>query len=301
MTDNNKRARIIAACGNDCAACPRHLPKSEEELRRTARLWADIGYRDGVVSSAEIACTGCKAANWCRYGIVECAAARRVPTCGSCPDYPCEKTRACLTGTERFAPACREACDAGEWDALQRAFFEKKRNLDAIHSRTVETERLILRPLSVTDAEDAFEWQSDPEVNRYMIYPRYTDVEKTRAWIAGLADGDNEFGFKLKQTGKVIGAGGIRYHPENGAWELGYNLNRGYWGRGYATEASRALIRWAYETEGARDFTAAHATANAASGNVIRKCGFTFDRFGQYSRIDGSETFEASFYKMHME
>ena len=52
--------------------------------------------------------------------------------------------------------------------------------------RIIDTERLILRPLSVADAADAFEWQSDPEGNRYMIYPLYTDIEKTREWIAGL-------------------------------------------------------------------------------------------------------------------
>ena len=155
--------------------------------------------------------------------------------------------------------------------------------------------------LTVADAGDAFEWQSDPEVNRYMIYPLYTDVEKTRAWIAGLAVGDNEFGFELKETGKVIGAGGIKRQSDGDVWELGYNLNRAYWGRGYATEASKALIKWAYETQGARDFTAAHATLNTASGNVIRKCGFRFDRFGEYSRIDDSETFPATFYKMHLE
>ena len=166
--------------------------------------------------------------------------------------------------------------------------------------RIIDTERLILRPLSVADAADAFEWQSDPEVNRYMIYPLYTDIEKTREWIVSLGPDVNEFGFELKSTGKVIGAGGIKYHPDSDAWELGYNLNRNYWGRGYATEASKALIRWAYEYEGARDFIACHATANAASGNVIRKCGFQFVQYGQYSRYDGSETFEASFYRMKM-
>ena len=168
-------------------------------------------------------------------------------------------------------------------------------------NRIIETERLILRPLTVSDAADAFEWHGDPEVNRYMVYPLYTDVEQSRAWIAGLAPDENEFGFELKSTGKVIGAGGIKYIAGENAWELGYNLNRAYWGMGYATEASKALIRWAYDTEGARDFIACHATVNAASGNVIRKCGFEFVRYGHYSRYDGSETFDASFYKMHLE
>ena len=170
-----------------------------------------------------------------------------------------------------------------------------------MNARVIETERLILRPLTVGDAEDAFEWQSDPEVNRYMVYSLYTDIEKTREWIAGLGADENEFGFELKETGKVIGAGGIKYIEKEAAWEMGYNLNRAYWGRGFATEASKALIQWAYENEDARDFIACHATANAASGNVIRKCGFKFVRFGQYSRYDGSETFDASFYRLRLD
>ena len=164
-------------------------------------------------------------------------------------------------------------------------------------NRIIATERLILRPLTVDDAADAFQWQSDPEVNRYMIYPLYTDIEKTKEWIASLKPEDNEFGYQLKTTGKLIGGGGIHYHPEDDAWELGYNLSRAYWGKGYGTEAAKALIQWAY-AQGARRFTAAHATANTASGNVIRKCGFSFDHYGQYSRFDGSETFDASFYRM---
>ena len=60
------------------------------------------------------------------------------------------------------------------------------------------------------------------------------------------------------------------------------------------------MIEWAYTALGARDFCCNHANANEASRNVICKCGFTFDRFGQYPRFDGSETFDASFYVMHL-
>lgn len=291
---------IIAACGNDCAACPRHLPKSEAQLRRTAELWMRIGYRDRVVSNAEIGCTGCKPENRCRYGIAKCCVEKDVDNCGLCSEYACAKTRTCFEVTEGFRSGCLAACDAGEWAALQKAFFEKRRNLEYAR-RTIETDRLILRPIRVEDTEDAYQWQSDPEVNRYMVYPLYTDIEKTREWIGSLAPDENEFAFQLKSSGKVIGAGGIKYIEGERAWELGYNLNRDYWGMGYTTEASKALIRWAYEHEGARDFVAAHATANTASGNVIRKCGFTLDHFGQYSRYDDSETFEASFYRMHLD
>ena len=122
--------KIIAACGNDCAACPRHLPRTEAELRRTARLWRDIGYRDRVVSNAEIGCDGCSAENWCRYEIVKCASAHGAAHCGRCPEYPCAQIEACFEATERFRPACLAACTAEEWEALRCAFFEKKRNLE---------------------------------------------------------------------------------------------------------------------------------------------------------------------------
>ena len=165
----------------------------------------------------------------------------------------------------------------------------------------IETDRLVLRPLTVEDAADVFEWVGDPVVNRYMPYPVYEAVEEARDWIRSIKSGQHEFGFELKETGKVIGAGSVHLNPEENAYELGYNLNRAYWGRGYATEAARAMIRWAHDVLGVHDFVASHATANAASGRVILKCGFTFVKYGQYDRYDGSETFDASFYRLRLD
>lgn len=125
----------IAACGNDCMQCPRHLPKSQEELAHTAELWLKIGYRDRLVSPREIACSGCRAGNWCRYEIIGCAVQRGVKSCGECSAYPCGKIQDCFRATEAFAPACREVCSPEEFLALHKAFFEKKRNLDAIFQR----------------------------------------------------------------------------------------------------------------------------------------------------------------------
>ena len=122
--------KIIAACGNDCGACPRHLPKTEEALRRTAELWMRIGYRDRVVSAEEMACSGCRPENWCRYGMVGCAAGRGVAHCGRCPEYPCPKIEACFRATGAFRPGCEAACTPEELEALQRAFFEKRENLE---------------------------------------------------------------------------------------------------------------------------------------------------------------------------
>ena len=167
--------------------------------------------------------------------------------------------------------------------------------------RIIETERLILRPLTVSDAKDVFEWVGDPIVNRFMPYPVYESIDQVERWISSLNNCKNEFGFCLKDTGKVIGSGSITFDSDKNAYELGYNINRAFWGNGYATEASKAMLQWAYQELGARDFCAAHATANVASGNVIKKCGFQFEQKGQYSRYDGSETFDATFYTMHLD
>ncbi|MDD3193112.1 MAG: GNAT family N-acetyltransferase [Oscillospiraceae bacterium] len=120
-------------------------------------------------------------------------------------------------------------------------------------------------------------------------------------WIASISPDHNEFAFVLKDEGKVIGAGSVSLDSERNGYKLGYNLNRKYWNKGYATEASKAMIAWAHDTLGIRYFVAAHASANLPSGKVLKKCGFTFCHFGTYSRFDGSETFDASFYEMRLD
>ena len=167
--------------------------------------------------------------------------------------------------------------------------------------KIIETELMILRPLTLNDDKDVFEWVGDPIVNQFMPYPVYENLDQVKQWISSLPEDRNEFGFCLKSSNKVIGAGSIKYNSKRNAYEIGYNLNRSFWGQGYATEASKALIQWAYQELGARDFCATHATSNDASGNVLKKCGFEFSHYGQYSRFDGSETFDATFYVMHLD
>lgn len=87
-----------------------------------------------------------------------------------------------------------------------------------MESPSIETARLLLRPLVEEDAPDVFEWAGDPVVNRYMPYALYTDVEPVRAWIRSLRADHHEFGFALRETGKVIGSGSICLEAERGAY-----------------------------------------------------------------------------------
>lgn len=134
----------------------------------------------------------------------------------------------------------------------------------------LETSRLLLRPVTPEDYQAVFRWCGDPKVNKYMIYPLYKSAEAVRAWLESkpVASSDEfDYGFVLKETGELIGEGGMFYHPEEGLWHIGYNLRSDLWGRGLTTEA------------------------------VMRKLGLTFDRDSQYSKLDGSETFPAKTYR----
>ena len=80
-----------------------------------------------------------------------------------------------------------------------------------MHTYTLETERLLLRPLTVADAEAEFVWLSDPEVNRFMPYNLYTSVDQARDWLRTVEQCTDEyhFGFVRKEDGLLVGAGSI--------------------------------------------------------------------------------------------
>lgn len=128
-----QQGQIIAACGNDCAACPRYIghsyEKSQEELQHTAELWLKIGYRDRVVSTDEISCMGCKPENWCRYHVAACCMEKGIETCADCEEYPCDNMKECFEITGSFEPMCRKVCSEDEYLQLKKAFFEKEENL----------------------------------------------------------------------------------------------------------------------------------------------------------------------------
>ena len=115
--------------------------------------------------------------------------------------------------------------------------------MSKIYPPVLETSRLILRPLTLDDVNSCFKWTSDPRVNKYMIYPLHKSTEDTAAWINMLYENENniDYGFVLKETGALIGSGGI-YKKENDEWMIGYNLSFYYWNQGYTTEAISKII-----------------------------------------------------------
>lgn len=135
--------KIMAACGNDCAACPRYnvppYEKTEEQLCHTAELWFRIGYRDHIMSADEISCYGCSPQNWCRYRTVKCCQEKEIAHCGKCGAYPCGNLRDCFAVTESFIPNAQKACTEEEFEQLRKAFFEKEKNLETARHEKGQT------------------------------------------------------------------------------------------------------------------------------------------------------------------
>ncbi len=163
-------------------------------------------------------------------------------------------------------------------------------------SLTITTERLILRQLTLDDAEAAFEWTGDARVAKYMIYSTHESIETTKEWLRSIKPSENVFGFVRKSDNKLIGSGGIRL-LEDGFWEFGYNFRFDCWGMGYATEASKAMIDHVRSKFGDVPLRAECAAENTASAHVIEKCGLVFKGFGEYTSYDGLKTFKAKIYE----
>lgn len=165
----------------------------------------------------------------------------------------------------------------------------------------IETERLILRPLTVNDAEACFIWHSDFRVNKFMSYPLITDIEVTRDWLKSVEMDKTVYywGFVLKENNLLIGSGDVGPNDfMKGYWGIGYNIRRDYWNMGLTTEAMKAIIAFAHNDLGVDKFCSDHAVDNPASGRVMEKCGMKFHHFGEYSKSDNSATFKAKFYTL---
>jgi ribosomal-protein-alanine N-acetyltransferase len=165
----------------------------------------------------------------------------------------------------------------------------------------IETERLIMRPITVDDAEEVFEWTGDERVNTYMPYNTHRTPDDSRQWLMSLDTLENEYqwGYMRKSDGKLIGSGGIRFRTDEQRWSFGYNIRYDCWNMGYTTEAALAMLDYVRRKHGAKRFVAEHAVDNPASGRVIEKCGLHFVGYGEYSSFDGKKTFRSKVYELN--
>ena len=148
--------------------------------------------------------------------------------------------------------------------------------------KSLESERLLLRPLTLADAEAVYlHWASDPAVTKYLRWEPNQSVADSETWLGQVeqlyAEGrDYCYGMERKSDGRLVGSIGAFYHEESGRYEVGYCLERALWGQGYMTEALARLVRFLTEEEHILRFSCSHSPENPASGRVMQKCGFVF-------------------------
>lgn len=143
------------------------------------------------------------------------------------------------------------------------------------------TPRLVLRPLGAADAPAVQRLAGDPEVARSTAdLPFPFDREAAEAWLAtqeALREEGRLYAFGIEEAGApgvLVGAVGLTVEPGHRRAELGYWLGRASWGRGYAGEAGRAVLAFAFDDLALERVFASHLASNERSGRVLRRLGF---------------------------
>ena len=141
------------------------------------------------------------------------------------------------------------------------------------------TQRLILRAPTMTDMPVFVRILNDYDVakNLRLVPHPFTDTLFREALVRIDRERQDGTGYAFAVTramdGALIGLCAAD-RGENGAWEFGYWYGKQYWGQGYATEAARPVMRFAFEDRGADRLTAGWFDDNPASGAVLHKLGF---------------------------
>jgi RimJ/RimL family protein N-acetyltransferase len=157
-----------------------------------------------------------------------------------------------------------------------------------------ETDRLIVRPWTLDDLQDAFAMYGDPEVTRYLPDRlQHSSLDETRTWLEGMVakqqqDPESPLGFWAaveRSSGRVIGGAVLMRAPINGGnpIEIGYNFARDAWGKGYATEVAHALLRYGFDTLHLSRIVAVIVPDNHASRRVLEKIGMHAEGMGDYA------------------
>ena len=145
------------------------------------------------------------------------------------------------------------------------------------------TERLILRKMRLEDAEDLFEYASDPEVAKYVIWEPHKSVEDSINFLNSVITRYDkkevsEWGLVHRENNKFIGTCGyVLWVPAHSLAEIAYALSREYWGKGLMTEAIKEVIRFGFEKMNLNRIYARCFVENIGSYKVLEKAGMKFE------------------------
>ncbi|GAA3645044.1 GNAT family N-acetyltransferase [Flavivirga jejuensis] len=170
---------------------------------------------------------------------------------------------------------------------------------------SIETERLILRELRMSDLDGMFELDSDPEVHRYLGNKPVKIKEESQKIIESVISQYNQHNIGRwaaieKSSGDFIGWSGLKLNTEdtmNGYSnfiDIGYRLIPRYWGKGYATESSFAALNYAFNSMKLKTVYGITEKENQASHNILLKVGLHYQEDFIYEK----ENLELRWYKI---
>ena len=150
----------------------------------------------------------------------------------------------------------------------------------------IETARVLIREISSTDVVGMFELDSDKEVHKFLGNKPFNSIEQSENQIRFIQQQYAEFGIGRwavldKATNEFIGWTGFKWmkdtinHHSN-YHDFGYRLKRKFWGKGLATESSKAALDYGIETLGFKEIYAMTDVNNTASRNVLEKIGMLY-------------------------
>jgi ribosomal-protein-alanine N-acetyltransferase len=144
----------------------------------------------------------------------------------------------------------------------------------------LETPRLVLRAPQRKDVDAIFAYASDPEVTRFLAWPRHTSLDDTHAFldISRAAWSETPAGpllIESRADERILGSTGLSFETPYRAM-TGYVLARPHWGKGLASEALAAVVDLASRLEVQRLYAVCHV-AHPASARVLERSGFTLE------------------------
>lgn len=145
-----------------------------------------------------------------------------------------------------------------------------------------ETERLILRPWTESDAESLYNLAKDPLVGPIAGWPVHTSIENSREIINAILSSEGTYAVTLKGEDKAIGSIGLMVGDKSNIGikddeaEIGYWVGVPYWGNGFIPEAVKALMKYAFEERDMSILWCGYFDGNEKSKRVQEKCGFKY-------------------------
>lgn len=157
------------------------------------------------------------------------------------------------------------------------------------HIPTLQTERLTLRAMRVSDAEDMFAYAKRESVSQYLTWTPHPDIQHTREYLTYIGQryrtGDFfDWSVVLRDTDRMIGTCGFtRFDFASDSAEIGYVLNPDYGGQGLATEAVRAVLAFGFDRLSLHRIEAHYIRGNDASRRLMERVGMTFEGLARES------------------